>query len=295
MLQALMQNIVYGILIGALYGLAAIGLSLVFGVTKFLNVSHGELLMFGGYASFWIFRLLNIDPFLSIPLNILFLVLIGYILYKLIFVRLVKYPVENKIKNSLLIGFGLSIVLQNIALLLWTADDRSITTSYIGQAIKVLGIRIPVVRLAGLVIAVVALVALQLFLKRTYTGKAIRATVEDWEAASLMGINIHKVYLLTFIMGCALAGVAGMLVSVGISVDPSMGLDWTLKGLVVLVLGGLGSMTGTLIGGIVLGVTESATAFFIGGNYRQIAGLVLFILILIFRPQGLFGTKEGGK
>lgn len=295
MAQALIQNIVYGVLIGALYGLAAIGLSLVFGVTKFLNVSHGELLMFGGYASFWIFRLLNIDPFLSIPLNILFLVLIGYVLYKLIFVRLVKYPVESKIKNSLLIGFGLSVVLQNIALLLWTADDRSITTSYIGEAIKVMGIRIPIVRLAGLVIAVVALVALQLFLKRTYIGKAIRATVEDWEAASLMGINIHKVYLLTFIMGCALAGVAGMLVSVGISVDPSMGLDWTLKGLVVLVLGGLGSMTGTLIGGIVLGVTESATAFFIGGNYRQIAGLVLFILILIFRPQGLFGTKDGGK
>lgn len=295
MLQALTQNLVYGILIGALYGLAAIGLSLVFGVTKFLNVSHGELLMLGGYASFWIFKLLNIDPFLSIPLNILFLILIGYVLYKLIFTRLVKYPTENKIKNSLLIGFGLSIVLQNIALLLWTADDRSITTSYIGQAIKVLGIRIPVVRLAGLVIAVIALVALQLFLKRTYTGKAIRATVEDWEAASLMGINIHKVYLLTFIMGCALAGVAGMLVSVGISVDPSMGLDWTLKALVVLVLGGLGSMTGTLIGGIVLGVTESATAFFIGGNYRQIAGLVLFVLILIFRPQGLFGSKEGGK
>lgn len=295
MLQPLIQNIVYGILIGALYGLAAIGLSLVFGVTKFLNVSHGELLMLGGYASFWIFKLLNIDPFLSIPLNILFLIIIGYVLYKLVFARLVKFPVENKIKNSLLIGFGLSIVLQNIALLLWTADDRSITTSYIGQAIKVLGIRIPIVRLAGLVIAVVALVALQLFLKRTYTGKAIRATVEDWEAASLMGINIHKVYLLTFIMGCALAGVAGMLVSVGISVDPSMGLDWTLKGLVVLVLGGLGSMTGTLIGGIVLGVTESATAFFIGGNYRQIAGLVLFVLILIFRPQGLFGTKEGGK
>jgi len=295
MLQALTQNLVYGILIGALYGLAAIGLSLVFGVTKFLNVSHGELLMLGGYASFWIFKLLNIDPFLSIPLNILFLILIGYVLYKLIFARLVKYPTENKIKNSLLIGFGLSIVLQNIALLLWTADDRSITTSYIGQAIKVLGIRIPVVRLAGLVIAVVALVALQLFLKKTYTGKAIRATVEDWEAASLMGINIHKVYLLTFIMGCALAGVAGMLVSVGISVDPSMGLDWTLKALVVLVVGGLGSMTGTLIGGIVLGVTESATAFFIGGNYRQIAGLVLFVLILIFRPQGLFGSKEGGK
>lgn len=295
MLQPLAQNIVYGILIGSLYGLAALGLSLVFGVSKFLNVSHGELLMLGGYASFWLFKLLKIDPFISIPLTIIFLLLIGFILYRLIFSRLIKLDVEKKIQNSLLVGFGLSTIFQIIALRLWTADDRSITTVYSAKSLEFAGVRFPIVRLISLGIALIVLVGLQIFLKKTYTGKAIRATVEDWQSASLMGINIHSVYLLAFVLGCAIAGAAGTLVSICYSVDPSMGLNWTLKSMVVMVLGGLGSMVGTFVGGIILGVTESATAFFIGGNYRLIAGLVLFLIILIFRPQGLFGTKEGDR
>jgi branched-chain amino acid transport system permease protein len=293
MTQALTQNIVYGILLGALYGLAAVGLSLVFGVTKLLNISHGELLMMGGYATFWMFRLLNIDPFVSIPLTFVFLMMIGFVVYQLIFRRMVTFDDEKKIKNSMLVGFGLVLLLQNIALRLWTADDRSVTTSYSGTAFTAFGIRFPVVRLASLGVALVAVVALHFFLRKTYIGKAIRATVEDWEAASLMGINIKNVYLLSFMIGCGMAGIAGALVSVGFSIDPSMGLQWTLKSLVVMVLGGLGSMIGTFIGGIVLGVTESGAAFFIGGNYRQIVGLVLFVLILVIRPQGLFGIKEG--
>jgi branched-chain amino acid transport system permease protein len=289
------QNLVFGILVGALYGLAAVGLSLVFGVTKFLNVAHGELLMFGGYASFWVFTLWGVDPFLTLPSTIIFLLLIGIVLYQVLFVRMVKLTEEHKIKNTLLVGFGLSLVLQNLALRLWTADDRGITTSYSGQALTFLGVRFPIVRVASLGIAFVSLLALHLFLRRTYTGKAIRATVEDWEAATLMGIDIHKVYLLSFVLGAALAGVAGALVSVGYSIEPAMGLHWTLKGLIVMVLGGLGSIMGTFVGGIVLGVTESATSFLIprGGTYREVVGLFLFILILIFRPQGLFGAKEG--
>ena len=155
-----------------------------------------------------------------------------------------------------------------------------------------LGLRFPYVRVVGLVISLVCLFALHQFLRKTYTGKAIRATVEDWEAASLMGINIHKVYLLSFLLGTALAGVAGALVSVSFSVDPSMGMHWTLKSLIVMVLGGLGNFMGTFAGGILLGATESATGFFISSNYRQVVGLVLFLLILVFRPQGLFGIKE---
>jgi branched-chain amino acid transport system permease protein len=295
MLGPMAQNLVFGILVGALYGLAAVGLSLVFGVTKFLNVAHGELLMFGGYASFWVFTLLGVDPFLTLPSTIIFLLLIGVVLYKVLFARMVKLTEEIKIKNTLLIGFGLSLVLQNLALRLWTADDRGITTSYSGQALTFLGVRFPIVRVASLGIAFVSLLALHLFLRRTYTGKAIRATVEDWEAATLMGIDIHKVYLLSFVLGSALAGVAGALVSVGYSIEPAMGLHWTLKGLIVMVLGGLGSIMGTFVGGIVLGVTESATSFLIprGGTYREVVGLFLFILVLIFRPQGLFGAKEG--
>ncbi|MEW5868145.1 MAG: branched-chain amino acid ABC transporter permease [Chloroflexota bacterium] len=292
MLEAILQNIVFGILIGALYGLAALGLSLVFGVTKFLNVAHGELLMFGGYASFWIFNLLGLDPFLSLPLNILVLLVIGFVLYELLFVRMVKLGVEDKIKNTMLVGFGLSLILQNVALLLWTADDRGITTSYSAQAFKLLGIRFPMMRLASFALALVCLIALNIFLRKTFTGRAIRATVEDWEAASLMGINVHQVYLLSFVLGAVLAGIAGALVSATFSVYPSMGMHWTLKALVVMVLGGLGSFTGTFVGGVLLGATESVTAFVIGGNYREIVGLLLFLLVLIFRPQGLLGSKE---
>jgi branched-chain amino acid transport system permease protein len=293
MLGPIAQNLVFGILVGALYGLAAVGLSLVFGVTKFLNVAHGELLMFGGYASFWVFTLLGVDPFLTLPSTIIFLLLVGVVLYKVLFARMVKLPEEIKIKNTLLVGFGLSLILQNVALRLWTADDRGITTSYAGSVFTILGVRFPIVRVASLGIAFVSLLALQLFLRRTYTGKAIRATVEDWEAATLMGIDIHKVYLLSFVLGAALAGVAGTLVSVGYSIEPAMGMYWTLKGLIVMVLGGLGSITGTFVGGLILGVTESATSFFISGNYRQVVGLLLFLLVLIFRPQGLFGAREG--
>ena len=293
MLGPIAQNLVFGILVGALYGLAAVGLSLVFGVTRFLNVAHGELLMFGGYASFWAFTLLGIDPFLSLPLTIVFLLLMGLVIYKLLFARMVKLSEGTKIQNTLLVGFGLSLILQNLALRFFTADTRSITTAYSGAVWTILGVRFPVVRVASMVIALVLIVALQFFLRRTYTGKALRATVENWEVATLMGIDIQRVYLLSFVMGAALAGVAGALVSVGYSIDPAMGMSWTLKSLVVMVLGGLGSLTGTFVGGILLGVTESATGYFLSLTYKEVVGLVLFVLILIFRPQGLFGTQEG--
>jgi len=292
MLEPLVQNVVFGVLVGGLYGLAAVGLSLVFGVTKILNVAHGELLMFGGYASFWAVTLLGVDPFLSIIPAVIFLAVIGFILYKLLFTRLVKLNESVKIQNTLLVGFGLSLILQNIALRLWSADTRGVTTFYSGWAFTLFGVRFPIVRVASLIIALVTLLALELFLRRTYTGKALRATVENWEAATLMGIDTQRLYLLAFVMGAGLAGIAGALVSVGYSIDPAMGLNWTLTSLIVMVLGGLGSIIGTFVGGIVLGVTQSATGFFLSQTYREVVGLVLFLLVLVLRPQGLFGAKE---
>lgn len=293
MFQPLVQSLTFGVLVGALYGLAAVGLSLVFGVTRFLNVAHGELLMLGGYLSFWAFTLLKVDPFLSLSSTIACLLALGWVLYKLLFKRMIKLSESDKIQKTLLVGFGLSLILQNLALRFFTADSRGITTAYSGAVITLAGVRFPVVRLASLVIAVVLLLGLDLFLRKTYTGKALRATVENWEAATLMGIDIHQVYLLSFVIGVALAGVAGCLVAIGYSIDPTMGLTWTLKGLIVMVLGGLGSIMGSLVGGLILGVTESATGFFLSLTYREVVGLVLFLLILVFRPQGLFGTKEG--
>lgn len=292
MFEGLGQNLVFGILVGSLYGLVALGLSLIFGVTKLLNVAHGELLMLGGYASFWVFSLFDVDPFLSIPITILILFVIGAVLYSLIFSRTVKLAEESKIKNSLLVAFGISVILQNLALRTFTADERGITTAYYQTSFTVLDTRFPLMRLASFGVAVILLVILQVLLHNTYTGKAIRATVQNWEAASLMGINIHRVYLLAFGIGAALAGVAGTLVAVNYAIQPAMGLSWTMKALVVMVLGGLGSIPGTFVGGLVLGITESLTSFFINSNYREVAGLLLFILVLIFRPQGLLGIKE---
>jgi branched-chain amino acid transport system permease protein len=291
--SSLAQNLVFGLLVGGLYGLAAVGLSLVFGVTKILNVSHGELLMLGGYAGFWLFTLYGVDPFLGLPLAILLLVMLGFGLYKGIFSRMTKLGEETKIKNTMLVGFGLGIVLQNVAQRLWTADQRGITTDYSSSVVTLFDVRFPIVRVASFLIALFVLVALHLFLKRTYLGKAIRATVQDWEAASLLGISTDRVYLVSFLLGAGLAGLAGALVSVGYSVEPTMGLEWTLTSLIVMVLGGLGSFVGTFIAGLLLGITQSLTSFWLGGAYREMVALLLFLLVLLVRPQGLFGAKEG--
>ena len=291
MFETLLQNIVSGVLVGSLYGLAALGLSLVFGVLRILNVAHGELIMLGGYAAFWFFSLYGIDPFVSLALVIVLLFLIGWILHRGLFSAVVKFGEEDRIKNSLLIGFGLTLILQSVAIQLFSADERSITTDYATTSIELFGIRLPIIRLAGLVIGLIVVVLLELFLNRTFQGKAIRATAEDWQTAALTGINVHSVYLFTFSLGAALAGVAGALVVVGFSVSPIIGLEWTLKGLIVIVLAGLGSMWGTFLGGILLGVMESLSAYTLGAEYRELVGIILFLIILTVRPQGLFGGK----
>lgn len=287
-MRLLVQQLLLGLLIGGLYGLAAAGLSLIFGVLRVLNVAHGELLMLGGYASFWLFALLGVDPFVSLLGVLPGLFLLGLCLYWGLFAFVVRAHEEIRIKNSLLIGFGLALALHALAVRLWTADERSITTAYAGQVLTVFGLRVPLVRLASLVLALVLIVALHVFLRRGRWGQAIRATAEDWEAALLMGIDVRRAYLLAFAIGTALAGAAGSLVSVGYSINPSIGLEWTLKALIVIVLAGMGSIVGTFFGGLVLGAAEAVSAVVVGGPYREVVGLVIFFCVLVARPEGLF-------
>ena len=291
-LQLIVQSLLSGALVGSLYGLAALGLSLVFGVLKVLNVAHGELLMLGGYAAFWIFNLLGVDPYLSLVVVIPLLFLIGLGLHFGLFRHVVKFDEEHRIKNSLLIGFGLTLILQTLAIRLFLADERSIATSYSTQALEVVGLRIPLVRFSSLIIGILVVIALQFFLKRTYWGKAIRATAEDWRTAALTGINIHRIYLVTFAISAALAGLAGMLVTLQFSVSPNIGLAWTLKALIVVVLAGLGSMPGTFVAGILLGLAEAVSSLVVGPQYRELVGLVIFLIVLSVRPQGLFGAQH---
>jgi branched-chain amino acid transport system permease protein len=285
------QQLILGLLVGGLYGLAAAGLSLTFGVLRVLNVAHGELLMLGGYGTFWLFTLWQIDPFLSLPGVGAALFLLGLLLYWALFQFVVKAHEEIRVKNSLLIGFGLTLVFHTLAIRLWTADERAVTTAYAGAVVKLGGLSIPVVRLASLVLALAILSLLHLFLLKARWGRAIRATAEDWGAAALMGIPVGRAYLLAFSLGTALAGVAGGLVSVSYSISPSIGIEWTLKALIVVVLAGLGSPFGSFAGGILLGLAESTSVVFLGGPYREVVGLVLFLIIMLIRPQGLFGAR----
>jgi branched-chain amino acid transport system permease protein len=179
--------------------------------------------------------------------------------------------------------------LQNLAQQAWTADDRSIQTGYSGLGLNVLGIALPYTRLANVGIALLTILALHLFLTRTYLGKAIRATAEEWESAILVGVNIRLIYLVTLGLSAALAAIAGTLVGIGYGISPAIGLQWTLKALVVVVLAGTGSIFGVFPAGLLLGVGEALSGVIAGPAYREVFGLLLFIVILIIRPQGLFG------
>ncbi|HET7341647.1 MAG TPA: branched-chain amino acid ABC transporter permease [Methylomirabilota bacterium] len=288
-MSILAQQLLLGLLIGGLYGLAAAGLSLVFGVMKVLDVAHGELIMLGGYGAFFAVGLLGLDPFASLALVIPGALLLGVVLYLGLFGFVVRADEETRVKNSLLIGFGLALALHALAVRLWTADERSIVTPYGGAVLTLGELTIPLVRLLSLLLALLLIGGLHLLLARWRWGKAIRATAEDWQAALLTGIDVRRAYLLAFALGTALAGAAGTLVSVGYSVSPSIGLEWTLKALIVVVLAGLGSMLGTFVGGLVLGVAEAASAAAFGGPYREVVGLVIFVVVLVARPRGLFG------
>jgi branched-chain amino acid transport system permease protein len=283
-----LQSAMFGLLIGGLYGLGAVGLSLVFGVLRMLNVSHGELIMLGGYVSFWAFTLWRIDPFVSIFISAPALFLVGIVLYQLLFRHLVHFSEEHKIKNSILVGFGLALILQTLAIAAWSGDERAISSSYAGGVLPMGNLVVPVARLGALAVAFLTLGGLHLFLHRTYPGKAIRATAEDGEGASLVGIPIGKIFLLALGLGSALAGVAGTLVTVADTISPAIGLSWTLKALIVVVLGGMGNIFGTFVAGLGLGIAESLSGFFLGNAYREVMGLILFFLVLSLRPQGLF-------
>jgi len=276
----LTQQLILGVLVGALYGLAAAGLSLTFGVLRVLNVAHGELLMLGGYGTFWLFTLWQIDPFLSLLYVAPAMFVLGLLLYGALFQFVVQANEEVRIKNSLLIGFGLTLILHTLAIHFWTADERAVTTSYGGAVVRIGVFAVPLIRLASLVFAFAILTALHLFLAKTRWGRAIRATAEDWEAAALMGIPVGKTYLVAFALGTVLAGIS-----------PSIGLEWTLKALIVVVLAGLGSLFGSFAGGILLGLAEATSVAFLGGPYREVMGLILFLIILVLRPQGLFGER----
>jgi branched-chain amino acid transport system permease protein len=292
-MEIVFQTIANGILVGALYGLIALGLGLLMGVMKFLNIAHGTFIILGGYLSFWLFNLWGIDPFLSLPLVIMAMFLIGLALYRLTLSPLLKLPnIGMRIDTSMLVTFGLIWVLDNVMTMLWTPDTRTIMTSYTGETFKFSGMRFSITGLGGLGVAVFVAIALYFILSRTYFGKHIRAATQDAEAASLCGINVHRIYLLSSGIAIALAGVAGVMVISTYSINASGGISWLLIAFVVMILAGEGNINAIIPAGVIFGLLEAGSVLVVGVPYRQAIALLVFIVVLMFRPQGLFAKRE---
>ena len=282
------QILAYGVILGAFYGLLTIGLALLFGVMRYLNIAHGSFMMIGGYACYWLFTLWGVDPVLSIPLVMVLMFLMGVLLYRVLFSHLSRVSEERRINSSLIMAFGLIMILDNSAIAAWTTNIKMLNTSYTGTMFDVLGIRIPLTGLIVLGVTMLAILALHLFLNRTYLGKSIRATAQDWEAASLLGVNIDRTYLICCGISIALAGLAGSCFTLMYPISPDVGLRWVTFAMVILVLAGMGNIREVFIAGLIMAMLESLSSVWPGAAFRGIASLLVFILILIFRPQGLF-------
>jgi branched-chain amino acid transport system permease protein len=281
----LLQLFINGILFGAMYGLAAIGLSLIFGTMRIVFLAQGAVIVLMAYLCYWLFTLFHLDPYVStIVLGSAALVL-GAGLYQILFRRAVRMEDKN---ISLLIAVGLMFLLENFMAVAWTPDPRSISTSYTSSSISIGTIDLSFTRLLGFAMAMLATGAVTLFLKRTFVGKAVRAASEDIEAARLVGVNPHWVNTMAFAIGIGLSGIAGIAVSTTYPFDPYFGFVFSLKAMIALALGGLGSVSGALLGGIILGLLESWAAFFISGGWADAIGYAVFLLVLLFRPEGLF-------
>jgi branched-chain amino acid transport system permease protein len=284
----ILQVLINGILLGGLYGIMAMGMSLIYGVMRIVNITHGALITLGAYITFWTFTLWGWDPFLSLPVTILLLFLYGYLLQRF----LLNLIVRAQMYLTLLITFGIEVVMVNLVRILWSSDLRQVTPSYAAANFSVGGLTIPYVRIWVFVTTVVLSLLFLLLIERTRLGRAIRATAEELRAARLTGIPVGHIYAVTFGLGAALAGAAGGMWGMLFPMTPIMGRPLTLKSFVVAVLGGLGTMMGPIVGGVALGLVESFTATFIGPTYPNAISFGLLVLILIFRPTGVLGRRE---
>ncbi len=282
------QALISGILIGGAYALIGIGMTIIFGVMRVINFAHGDLLMLGMYATYYLYTLLHIDPFLSIVITIPVMFLYGAFLQKVFINRM-----ENALpQNQILLTIGLGLIMSNTIMFAFTSDYKILTTSYSSASVDVAGISVSIPLALSFVITVLMTAALYWFLARTDTGQAIRATAQDREAARLMGINVKRMSVIAFGLGTALAGTAGALFAPIYYIFPQVGGTFTLKAFVITVLGGMGSVVGATLGGILIGVAESLGGVYFGGGWKDVVVFVLFLIVLLFKPSGLMGKSR---
>jgi len=281
----LLQSIFNGILLGGIYAAYSAGFSLIFGVMGVVNIFHGEMVMLGAFITYWSFTLFHIDPFLTVPFSVLLLFAFGYLVQRFVINRVVEAPPMN----AYILTFGIHLIIAYTALWAWSADFRTVTTSYSGFNANVYGMIIPYARLATFGIALMVVTGLYLLLHKSETGRAIQATSQDKEIARLMGVNIHHIYAVTFGIGAAITGMAGSLISTYFIIFPQMGLPYTILAFCVVVLGGMGYIPGALWGGLILGVIQSLTATYLSAGLSGALTFILLFVMLIARPAGITG------
>jgi branched-chain amino acid transport system permease protein len=280
------QVIVSGLLAGALYAMVALGLGLIFGVMRVLNVAHGPLLMLGAYITYWLFSTVGLNPYLSLLVSMPVVFLIGVALQRFLVRRVVDAPELS----SLLLTFGISIALVNVAQLAFTSDLRSvefITGSFLLGPFAFSKSRVITCLFAAGITALAFL-----FLQKTRLGKAIRAVSQSREVAQVCGINVQRIHLLAFGLASALAAAGGTLVTVMVAIQPEMGAVYTFKSFLVIVLGGAGNYPGALLGGLLLGLVEQLASLFITTQVNEAVAYVLLVVVLLLRPTGLLGGRS---
>lgn len=281
-----LQTVVAGILIGGIYALIGIGMTLIMGVMGIINLAHGQLMMVAMYITFVLFQYLHLDPYLSLFVAMPALFLLGCFLQKYLLNPLMK--VESILpENQVLMTVGIGIVLAEIARFIFSSDYKTVKTSYSSSAFFIGNISFNLPMCIAFLFALGFTAALFWFLLKTDIGRSIRATAQDKEAATLMGVNSGRITIITFGLGSALVASAGSLLIPIYYLFPDIGGPFTLKAFVITILGGLGSTVGAIFGGLVLGVAESFGATYIGMGYREMIGFVIFVLVLIFLPGGL--------
>jgi branched-chain amino acid transport system permease protein len=280
------QVVISGILVGALYALVALGLALIFGVMRVINIAHGPLLMLGAYATFFLHSALGLNPYLSLVISMPLLFLLGAALQRTLVFRVVDAPELS----SLLLTFGISIALVNLAQLGFTSDLRAI--EFITGSYLVGPFAVSKPRLFAFLFAAAITTAAFLFLQRTRLGKAIRATSQSREVAMVCGIDVGRVHLITFGLAAALAAAGGTLLSVIVAIQPEMGQIWTFKSFLVIVLGGAGNYPGALLGGLLLGLIEQLASLLLTAQLSEAVAYVLLVVALLVRPTGLLGGRQ---
>jgi branched-chain amino acid transport system permease protein len=281
----LASPLIMGVLLGGLYAVIALGLSLVFGVMRLINVAHGDLVIFGSYFAYLIVTLTGIDPVLSLVAGIPLLFLLGFGIQKFLMARAFKLSMEA----PLIIAFGISLVLENVYQILFSPMSRGLSTSYAMESFVLGGIYIPIVYVLNFLVALLVMLGLHGFLKKTYLGQAIVASSQDAVAAQLMGINTPRIFALTFGIAGATASVAGVFLGLTFPFTPVSGISFLIIAFGVVILGGLGSILGTFLGGVILGLAQTLGAHFFGSASQMLILDIIVLVILGVRPQGLFG------